>query len=420
MKILMVSPYFPPYSNMGSLRVGKMAKFLMKFGHEVKVICAHNEAVLCDLDLEIPAENVTYTRYFRLTLSKLSASVQDGVVDSKQLYDFIRKSWRVFRSVLYFPDDFIGWVPHSIRAAEKILRTWMPDIIYAGAPPHSSLLAVSYVASKFKIPWIADLRDLWTDNHCYAFGRLRRKIERRVEYKTLSSAGGLVTVSEPLAEKLKNKFSIPVKVICNGFDPDDYATVDKDIGSKEPAPLRIVYTGRINRDFQDPSPFFLALKSFKKGDIKVSFYGGSFSYYRNLAKKNGVKELVEFNDRVPYKKSLELQMGADILLLFVWTDLREKGVYTGKLLEYIGSKRLILGIGPFNGVAANLIKDRRLGMVLDRPKEIEEFLASCLHEKKKVGSLSSIPEKSQEGFSREEQARDLEKFMREIIKTHTI
>jgi hypothetical protein len=43
----------------------------------------------------------------------------------------------------------------------------------------------------------------------------------------------------------------------------------------------------------------------------------------------------------------------DVLLLLLWNDPRERGVYTGKLFEYLGARRPILGIGPADNVAAD-------------------------------------------------------------------
>jgi imidazolonepropionase-like amidohydrolase len=40
MRILIVTWFFPPANTMGALRVGKFADFLVRQGHEVRVVTA--------------------------------------------------------------------------------------------------------------------------------------------------------------------------------------------------------------------------------------------------------------------------------------------------------------------------------------------------------------------------------------------
>jgi len=414
MKILVISFYFPPYNSIASVRVGKIAKYLEKFGHEIKVISAQKGPLLCNLDIEIPIKNVTYTQWRKLAPDNLKTNFREMVAGSNRLYHFTRQCWRVLKSAIYFPDEFIGWTPYAIKAAKEIVNIWKPDIIFVSVSPYSSLFVASRISAEFKIPWIADFRDLWTDNPCYPFGGLRKMIERKIEKKVLSQAAGLCTVSEPLAQKLRLKFKGPVEIICNGFDPKDYDLfVGSTHGSKE-VKLNIVYIGTIYDDYQDPSPLFSALKRFDKSDIKVSFYGTLSPRLRSLVKKMGVEERVEFKDPVPYIQSLNIQKNADILLFLLWINTEEKGMYTGKLFEYLGSGRPILGVGPDSDVAADLIKERNLGIILNSSDDIYWQLKRWLEEKEQKGSIPSLPVQSRHGFSREEQAKRLEKFMLKI------
>ena len=36
---------------------------------------------------------------------------------------------------------------------------------------------------KWNVPWIADLHDLWTQNHFYSYSRFRKKIDLKLEKK---------------------------------------------------------------------------------------------------------------------------------------------------------------------------------------------------------------------------------------------
>jgi glycosyltransferase involved in cell wall biosynthesis len=229
MRILLISFYFPPYNNIGSVRVGKLAKYFTQLGHEVRVITACDSLFPKALTLEIPEENVRYTKWVNVRRPAeiiAGRSVGNGAADTNS-YAAPRRSlsswlWSLYRSLLYVPDMQIGWYPYARRAAADVTREWQPDLIYASAVPHTALLVASSLSRKLKIPWFAELRDLWVDNHFYSFKGLRRYLEIKLERRVLGSAAGIITVSEPLAETLRLKFKQPVLVATNGFDPCDF------------------------------------------------------------------------------------------------------------------------------------------------------------------------------------------------------
>ena len=62
MKVLILSWYFPPSNTIGAIRVGKLAKYLMRRNVDVRVVTAREPDLSKTLPLEIPAERVTWTR----------------------------------------------------------------------------------------------------------------------------------------------------------------------------------------------------------------------------------------------------------------------------------------------------------------------------------------------------------------------
>jgi hypothetical protein len=256
---------------------------------------------------------------------------------------------------------------------------------------------------------------LWVDNHYYPYSEKRRRLEERLEKKVLASANGLVTISEPLAEVLKRKYNKPTVVVTNGFDPTDYPT-DSDVPYREGC-LRIVYTGMIYRGKRDPSPLFEALQRMGKAAkaVQFAYYGAYFQIIQEAATRHHVEHLVEINEPVPYQESLKVQTQADILLFLSWNDPGEQGVYTGKLFEYIGSRRPILGIGSTNNVAAELIYNRNAGVVLNDPDKIVEQLHQWMQLKQQTGNIPHLPKSATIGLSREEQTKVLENFLKEMV-----
>jgi hypothetical protein len=203
----------------------------------------------------------------------------------------------------------------------------------------------------------------------------------------------------------------------NGFDPSDYPAPD---GRASPAgnPVRILYTGVVYEGRQDPSPLFAALKELgaEMKMVEVAFYGSFLQKVRELIAVHGVEAVVQVNDPVPYRQSLQMQTEADVLLLLLWNDPEHKGVYTGKLFEYIGARRPILAVGNPGDVAAELIEGRGLGIVSNDVNQILGRLRSWIKQKQETGRIPFSVSQEVAEFSREEQTRVLEQYLSRLIK----
>lgn len=416
MRILIISYFFPPYNNIGAVRVGKLAEYWLGKGHDVKVISAFDQPFEPSLPMRFPEERVSYTHW--INVNAIPEMVSGGRKKiAKQGFSSVQSTLgslgRIYKTLLNFPDGQIGWYPFGVKAAKKIiLGGWKPDLIYASYKPATSLLIARKIALLFDIPWVAELRDLWTDNHYYAFPSWRKWIEKSIERRVLSSTSAVVTVSEPLAETLRSKVQAPVATILNGFDPNDYPAIEGKLFSEDR--LNIAYTGMVYAGKQDPSPLFAALKGLHCADkVRVYFFGRYLQEIERLAEQHGVKHLVSVSEAVPYGQAIQIQMQSDVLLLLLWNDKGERGVYTGKLFEYFGARHPILAIGSENGIAGELIQERKAGMISNDPaelaKQLEEWVSIKLE---KRGGLLLSPTVGV-GLTREEQFAKLDTFLQE-------
>lgn len=419
MKILFVSFAFPPYNSIGAVRTGKTAKFLRKFGHDIRVISAKDQLYQPTLPVEIPSECVTYANWLslkgpldRVKQDNASSGILRGIANNlkKALKATI---YPLYKNIFFFPDEYIGWYPYAIKAADEMMKSWRPDLILASAKPVTSLLVAHHLHKKYGLPWFAELRDLWTDTHYYRYTAWRKTWEKRLEKRVFGTAQGLITVSQPLADKLACHGK-PVALVLNGYSPEDYPAVRPDIKGRL---IRLVYTGRIRPEKQDPAPLFRSLLQLGdlKGSFRVIFHVLETRPIKTLARHYSLEHLIEVNPYVPYKRSLEIQSQADILLLLLWLDPQETGIYFGKIFEYIGTGRPILAIGPANNVAARLIKARKAGAVLSDPAEIAEQLKIWLKQKQTDGQIPGLPAEARRGLSRKEQTARLEDFLKRTL-----
>jgi len=422
MKILFITYTFPPYSAIGSIRTGKTAKYLVEFGHDVNVISCANQSLNNNLSLEILGKHVQYTPWINvnspieLILGGKKRVARLGFLESAgHLPSLIREKGYLYRNLLNFPDGQIGWFPFAKQAGHQKIHKWKPDLIFASALPYTSLLVASSLSRKHNIPWVAELRDLWTDNHMQTRPPWRQFFEKPLEHRVLSSACGLVTVSDPMKKILVSKYSKPCEVITNGFDPDDRPEKPSIIFPSDT--VNIIYTGQIYATEQDPSPLFkaLALIGKEKENIRVYFFGRNLSTIIPHNIEPSVSHLIEIHKPVSHRESLSIQIQSDILLLLHGQSAALMGP-GGKIFEYLGARRPILCIGNTKGVAADLISERSAGVILNDSEKIANQLKQWIQQKKNNGNIPFLPAEVAKGFTRKEQTKRLANFFKSCLK----
>jgi hypothetical protein len=437
-RVLIISFVFPPHNVIGAVRVGKMAKYLSRFGHAVRVVAAHDQPFPKTLPLEIPADNVTYTPWIRVDRPlRAAASVaahlrgRHGTATPKTgnpaelpgpsrraavRASVVARYWNLF----FIPDDNVGWLPTAMTAGLRIARDFRPHVIYASGRPWTSLVVAHWVSRRCGVPWIAELRDPWGSDPYDPSPRLRRRLDDWLSRHVVRSAAGVVTVSEPLAEAFRRKYKKPTCVVLNGYDDDDRPAKRVASDAHDDGRLWLVHTGSfyVQRDF---APLVHALHHLgeRAGRVRVSFVGADPSGMGPglaLADALGVAGSFELSPMVSYTESLRLQRAADVLLLVMWNDPREHGTLTGKLFEYVGARRPILLVGLTTGAAADLVKSRSLGVALDDPDLIAEWLSDRLDEKERTGRTAAPTLLAQSDLTRESQARVLETFLERFAR----
>lgn len=436
MRILIVSWYFPPASTMGALCVGKLAKHLIANGHDVRVVCGRDLPFSQTLPLEVPADRVHYARWLDVNAPPRAAAKLKGLLVGstaapttdaapKSAGDagtgsrdgLLRRISHLYMRCLNRPDAYIGWYPFALAAGSRTLNGWRPEIVFASAPPFTTLLVVRRLARRFSIPLVAEYRDRWIEDPYTDYSRLELALDRRCEDGVLRDVCGLVTVSEPWAEDYRQRTGKPVAVVYNGFDLDDFPESGSSPDTNRDR-LEIVYTGIIYPERRDPTPLFQALKRLgsKADQIRVKFFGATPHLVAASVAECDVEAHVEVNGVVPYRQALDVQAKADVLLLMQWNDPKERGNCPGKLFEYIASRRPTLALGPPDGVPAKILRERNAGVLVNEPDAIAARLESWLAEKQAKGMIPLLPLDSRAGLSRPEQFAKPEQFFADRLR----
>jgi glycosyltransferase involved in cell wall biosynthesis len=442
LKVFLVAWYFPPSNTIAAVRLGKLAKYLTKAGHEVRVLTASGLPYAPTLPVEIPEERIYRTGWSDINsfpsrlrgvvkrlLERGGKSAAAGDKRSLQLdqnkppkgttYYGGRLS-KLYQLLFNIPDERIGWLPEARRQGLHLFEEWRPDAIFATAPPFTSLL-IGYALSKATgIPLIVEFRDRWSDDPYYPPPWWRRRLEFWMERQILRQATALTTVSEPWAETYRARYGKPVTVIYNGYDPADQPNGGPSGlsgGWPECDRLRIIHTGGIYRGRRDPSPLFDAISRDEdlKRRVRVDFYGLATDYVPALARHYGVESCIEIHARVEHAESIRQQRLSDVLLLMQMDSPLEQGNVPGKFFEYLGARRPILVLGWDQGVPATIVRQRGAGAATTDPEAIAEQLRAWLAAKQRDGCLPDLSEEVCAGFTHEEQAAHLETFLQDVL-----
>jgi glycosyltransferase involved in cell wall biosynthesis len=415
-KVLLVAQAFPPFNASGAVRVGALAKYLAARGDDVRVLTASPLPYPRTLQSPLESDRIVRTASFdpltllawarRRRAAPARASARGSATPGRLL--------RSFAAFVTIPEPQFGWFFPAVRAGRRLLRTWKPDVIYASALPFTAHIVAAWLAQREGVPWIAEFRDHFAGNPYSNLPSWRVPIDRWIERQVIASASACVTVSEPMAETLRALHEKPTVAALNGFEePVDDVPNEPSFG-----PLRIVYTGLIYPGRRDPSPLFEAIASLgpDAARIEVAFFGQDLRGVVEAAARHGVSDVVRVGGAIPHCDALAEQRKADVLLLLLWNDPREAGVYTGKLFEYVGAGRPILAVGGDGGAAARLVRERGLGVSASDPVAIAKALVGWIAQKRATGVVAGPAERARVGLSRGDQFAIVHDLVRRTVR----
>lgn len=421
MRLLLVSHAFPPFNSVGAVRPAKLARHLGLHGHEVEVLTCAHQPYPPGLPLDLPASRVHYApgRSIDAPLAWLRGGAarvaRGGLAGGIAADSCLGRLGACYRTLLHWPDAHWGWVGAATRAGLSLLQRPGFDLIYATAPAYSALRVADRLARASGLPWVAELRDLWTDGHAYRQPAWRRALERRWENALLSSAQALVTVSQPLAQRLA-RFGKPVWEVRNGFDPEDFEDLVRPTGLiGEPDALDIAFTGNVYDGPYDVDSFCAGLSHYRAAGLRARVHvaGRNTGALRAAAQRHGVQGCFDFQPTLPRHRVLALQRHADVLLTFLWPAAGGAGLYSAKLFEYAGAGRPVLAVGELAGDAAHLIIRARLGRVCPDAAAVSQALVTLRRRKLAQGELRTRP---REDFSRQRQFDLLEGRLADLLR----
>lgn len=298
------------------------------------------------------------------------------------------------------------------RAVHRVIRRLLEerqfDCVLTTSPPLGSLVVAYRISRAFSIPWVADLRDL-PDEH--DLQREEMGVRRGVDIvsKACSTAAHVITVSEPLAERLRCCYGLqqPIAVIYNGFDESVMQAIRVPTVGEE---FSITYcgSGGYGRDIGllMEALNLLGRRGVDLSGVGVKIYGVPDP--RGIHAEEWIDSgFIKFYGRVPHVKALEAQANSGVVVSLA--SPAGKGIMTSKIFECAVLGRPVLSMPAARDVLDEFIERSKIGLASSDAGEIATFLEKHVRSWRASGELPSCAADKEflMGFSRRAQAAKL-------------
>lgn len=377
MRILIVTPFFPPHNHIASLRPYSWAKYWGRLGHKITVYTTPHHGVLSGINTNMENVNIhrvpipfiqnTLVSYSRIkkdknNISKMSVK-QKIITLSKKYYERISSKYGCFLSIR-FPDFRDIWTRKIIK---DINKDTFDMIVTTGCPYSVHRVGFALKKRNPHLFWIVDWRDLWTNNPISKGIKIFHRYELFLEKKFHTMCDIITTVSTGLASDLNKITSTSVEVVFNGFDYEDYVKLFEFPRAKNNC-LTIAFTGTLIKEVQNINPLLAAISELNNegkispDKIKLIFAGQNCNIQEEI-NEFGIENYYAYLGFVPREKSLEMQYNADVVLFWAYDGL--KGSLSGKIFEYLSLSREIWSIGMAERTDVDeLIEKASAGLIL--------------------------------------------------------
>lgn len=377
-KALIFTYYWPPGSGPGVQRWLKFCKYLPENDWQPIVITVANGSYpSTDLSLEkdIPKDMLVYKTktlepfaIYNALRGKKGKSVEVAMASVKGKQSAFAKLSNYIRSNFFIPDARVGWNNYALKQALDVIAQEKPDVIITTGPPHSTHLIGLALKSKYNIPWIADFRDPWTTIYYNQFLLRTKKSDAKdlaLETKTLKTADLIITATPGITDDLTER-SNQVITIPNGYDDDDFLNLKFEPSQK----FKLAYVGNL-KPVQNTKTVWKVLGElcrenpiFAK-EFEFEITGNISSEIENSLIEYGLMQNVSIKEFVPHKEAISRMMAAHVLFLPIPMDKENKRILTGKIFEYLATRRPLLAVGPIDGNAATILKECDKASMLD-------------------------------------------------------
>lgn len=421
-KVLIVSYSFPPDNVPAAQRPYFMAKYLGELNNEVIVLTAENadsslgKSNWANLkNLKIVRVKPHFTNYFnKRNNNSVSLNSNNSPGSSKK-----HLKSKIINELL-IPDKGIFWYLNALKEAKKLAKNNHFDAVFSTSPSFVNHLISSKIHKKFKIKWIADLRDYYfievREKEPFIF---RKKMDAYIEKRVLKKANTLTFISEAMKKEYGKRYPFIKNksfVIYNGVDEEEFKGEREKVDQKK---LTIFYAGSFYGGIRSPFPLLKTLDFLSNENkidlnkIEIKIAGNLDDTILTKIKTFSSGKTVNYLGRIKRSEVLTYLKKSHLLWLIIG---EEKAHYTGfpvKGFEYIGARRPIIVFTPKNSEPERIINELSCGRRFSNGNENIEYNANNFmnfYNKYLDNSLNNpleLNEKELKKYTRKFQAKQL-------------
>ncbi len=363
--VLVIVYYFPPMGGSGVQRPLKFVKYLREFGWNPIVLCPEpgaysvfDNSLQEELDsIGVEVHRVRGNTPFHFFTSKNSSQKLEI---PNQRAKYLRK----LSKLIYYPDNKRGWIKPAIKKGKELIASKSIKLIFSSAPPFSNHLAASALKRETGIPLILDYRDSWLNNHFMTdLMSWQKSILKTQEYSCLEVCNAIIGLDDIMLKSISAnhpELSFTNKVITHGFDYEDFEINDSGNFDRKEGRLNILYSGLFYESNQ-PDVFLTSLKELIdenkvfEDEIYLHFQGGLDKRINELISSLSLDKISKDYGYLNHIDAVSNLRKADLLWMISNFSKDLKQLKSGKLFEYFGSAKPILGL-VHPGSAANFLE----------------------------------------------------------------
>ena len=418
-KILILAFDFPPKQSVGGQRPYSWFKYLPKYGLDTTVITIESTT-----KINTNKENIN-DKVFKVPIRP---NLRDKFIEKYgEKYSLIRKVISFF--IFYFEFNFNNFdnKRNIYLEAKKILKNNHFDIIIATGEPYILFKYAHLLSKEYEIPWVADYRDDWVEDHVREnksffykyFIDSRNKI---LERKYMKNAAGFTTVNEDILNKISKRIkNTKGEIIFNGFDFELLKEQEKTESQSKDFVISyagVIYEFDYFQIFEESFGMFMEKKK-NPQNVKVHFYG-------ILNNPNSVTDQVlKFKERYPNNVCIFDYLSSEVLvqklknssvfLNLIAAD-PSKGYIGTKIYMYASLKKPILSIPIVDTEITNFFPNRNIHFVSRNILKINKLLEDNYLEFESNGyTTTDITESEIFNISREKFTNELAIFLKNIL-----
>ena len=348
-RIALVTTWFPPINGVAVSRMNAFANYLSE-EFQVEVFCLGEKS-------EKLQKTDRLTVHFS-TSNKLFEKIKSNQADNKLVHN-TKTALRIgLKYIVKNPLD--SWKKSTIQKLKTRHKEEGFDLIISSySPQEAHLVAIEFCKEFPNVPWIADMRDEMSSNPYIDLNT--KNMLKAIEADVNKYASAITSVSKPIVEEFRQICpSVSLfEEIRNGFDHD----LKLDNTASKNNEFKLGYFGSFY-GARKPDFVFNALVEIKKENPELKFSVHIYGAHNNYSIPSAIKEDVFKHVGLNYIDAVKEMNRLDGNIL-IHPRTKHKGVFSGKIFDYISAEKPVLAFVDKDDVAAELVNELHCGYVAE-------------------------------------------------------